>query len=70
MKYQEIINLFDNTPNEPSKFRARHRVETNDESQETYNARNQIKFKPSMIRSNLCDYRDAYIYVQIDVPNT
>ena len=29
-----------------------------------YNKSNQIKFKTSMIRSNLSDYRDAYIHVK------
>ena len=33
-----------------------------DESQGTYNVSNQIKFKTSMIRSNVCDYSDAYIH--------
>ena len=35
MEYQKIINLFDNTPNQPSKFRTKHLVEINDESRET-----------------------------------
>ena len=59
MEYQKIINLLDNIPNEPFKFRTRNWVEINDESRGTYNASNQIKFKTSMIRSNLCDYIDA-----------
>ena len=32
MEYQKIINLFDETTNEPSKFRTRNWVEINDES--------------------------------------
>ena len=31
MKYQNIINLFDDTTNQPSKFRTRNWVEINDE---------------------------------------
>ena len=38
-------------------------VDINDESRGTYKASNQIKFKTSMIRSNLSDYSDAYIVV-------
>ena len=34
-----------------------------DQSGETYNTNKQIRFKTSMIRSDLCDYRDAYIVV-------
>ena len=39
-------------------------VETNDESRAIYNKNNQIIFKTSMLRSNLCDYSDAYILVK------
>ena len=31
MEYQRLINLVDNTQNEPSKFRTRNWVEINDE---------------------------------------
>ena len=63
MEYQKIINLLNNTQNEPSKFRTKNWVEINDESQGTYNETNQIKFRNSMIRWNLCDYSDAYLLV-------
>ena len=36
--------------------------EINDELPGTYNERNQIKFKTSIIRSDLCDYSNAYIH--------
>ena len=29
MEYQKIINLLENTPNQPSKFRAKRSVEVN-----------------------------------------
>ena len=61
MEHQKIINLLDSTQNEPSKSRTRNWVEVNDQSRGTYNASNQIKFKTSMIKSNLCNYNDAYI---------
>ena len=64
MEYQEIINLLDNTPNQPTKFRTKNWVEINDESHGMYNTNSQIKFKTSMLRSNLCDYSDAYILVK------
>ena len=63
MKYQEIINSFDNTPNQPFKFETKNWVEINYESRGTYNEDNQIRFKTSMLRSSLCDYNDAYILV-------
>ena len=67
MEYEKITNLLDNevAPNESnqtSKFRTRNWVEINDESIGTY-AGNDIKFKTTMLKSNLCDYADAYILV-------
>ena len=70
MEYQKIINLLDNTTNQPSKFRTRNWVEINDKSKGKYDNGN-IRFKTSMIRSNLSDYSDKNILVKgtITVPN-
>ena len=46
--------------NQPSIFRTKNSVEINDESRGKYGNSN-IKFKSSIIRSNLFDYSDAYI---------
>ena len=62
MEYQKVANLLDNTSNQPSKFKTRNWVEVNDEPKGTYTG-NSIKFKTTMVRSNLCDYLDAYILV-------
>ena len=72
MEYHKIISLIDDTANQPSIFRTRNWVEINDESRGTYNANSDIKFKTSRIRSNLCDYKDAFIYIKatVTVPNT
>ena len=53
LDYQEIINLLDNTPDQTFKFKTINWVEINDKSQGTYNGDNQIRFKTSMLRSNL-----------------
>ena len=63
MEYQKIINLLENTPNQPTKFRTKKWVEINDETRGTYNTNSQIKFKTSMLRLSLCDYSDACILV-------
>ena len=42
MEYQKIINLLDNTSNQPSKFRTKNWVGTNDASRGTCNDNNQI----------------------------
>ena len=45
MEYLKIINLLDSSPNQPTKFRTKNWVEKNDESWETYNKDNKIRFK-------------------------
>ena len=57
MSYQKLIDLSDNTSNQPPKFRTKNWVEINDELRGTYNDNvgNQIKFKTTMLKSNLCD---------------
>ena len=62
MKNRKIANLLANALNQPSKFKTRNWVEINDESRGTYTG-NSIKFKTTMLRSNLCDYADAYLLV-------
>ena len=64
MEYQKIENLLDSASNQPSKFRTRNWVEINDESKESYKPGSNINFKTTMVRSNLCDYADAYILVK------
>ena len=48
---------------QPSKFRTKNWVEIKDESRGTYTG-SDIKFKTTMLRSNLCDNADAYILVK------
>ena len=61
MEYQKIANLLDNAPNQPSRFRTRNWVKINDDSRGIY-ANADIKFKTTMLKSDLCDYADAYIF--------
>ena len=63
MEYQKIANLLDSSSNQPSKFRTRNWIETNDESRGSYTG-DDVKFKTTMLRSNLCDYADEYILVK------
>ena len=67
MEYQKVINLWDNTTNQPSKFRTRNWVEINAEPRGTHNANRDIRFTTSMIRSNFCDYSDGYIHVKATI---
>ena len=61
MEYQKIINLLENTPNQPTKFRTKDWVEISDDPCGTYNSSSQIKFKNSMLKSSSCDSSNAYI---------
>ena len=72
MEYQRIVNLIDDTSDQPSKFRTKNWVEINDESRVAYNVNCQIKFKTTMLKSSLCDYSDVYILIKgtISVNNT
>ena len=64
MEYQKIANLLNDGSNKTFKFRTRNWVEINDEAKGTYSYNKQIKFKTSMLRSSLCDYSDACIFVK------
>ena len=60
MEYQKIANLLESTSDNLSKFRTRNWVEINDESRGNY-ANSDIRFKTTMLRSDLCDYVDSYM---------
>ena len=62
MEHQKIVNLL-NESGQSSKFRTRNWVEINDESRGNY-ANSNVKFKTTMLRSNLCDYADSSILVK------
>ena len=66
MEYDKINNLLlseDNESKKLSKFVTREYVRVNSLSN-TYNENKSIRFKTPMLRSNLCDYSDAYILVK------
>ena len=65
MEYDEINNLLlseDNESEKLSKFVTREYVRVNSLSNR-YNENKSIRFKTPMLRSNLCDYSDAYVYI-------
>ena len=66
MELDKINNLLlseDNESEKLSKFVTREYVRVNSLSN-TYNENKSIRFKTPMLRSNLCDYSDAYILVK------
>ena len=64
MKYQKLINLLGNTPNQLFKFRTKNCVEINNNSLGTSNSNSQIKYKTLMLKSILSDYSDACILIK------
>ena len=64
MAYQKITNLLGNTSDKVPRFITKKWIEVHDQSGETYNTNKQIRFKTSILRSDMCDYSDAYILVK------
>ena len=61
MEYQKITNLLGSTSDKIPRFITKKWIETHDQSGGAYNINKQIRFKTSMLTSDLCDYSDAYI---------
>ena len=67
MEHQKITNLLGNTPDKVPRFITIKWIEVYDQSgiaEDGYKPSNQIRLKTSMLRSDLCDYSDAYIVVK------
>ena len=67
MEYQKITNLLGTTLDEMPRFITKKWVVVHDQSgsaDDRYKPSKQIRFKTSMLRSDLCDYSDAYIVVK------
>ena len=69
MENDKINNLLDSEKENLSKFVTRQYVKVNSLSN-TYNENKSIRFKTPVLRSDLCDYSDAYVLVSgtITVP--
>ena len=73
MEYQKITNLLGTTIDEIPRFITRKWVEVHDQSgsaDDRYKPNKQVRFKTSILRSDLCDYSDAYIVVKGDITLT
>ena len=64
MKYQKITKLLGNIPDKLPRFITRKWIEVGDQSGGAYSTNKQIRFKTPSLRSDLCDYNDAYIVVK------
>ena len=64
MEYQKLTNLLDTKSDNVPRFITKKWVEVHDQSgsaDDRYKPSKQIRFKTSMLRSDLCNFSDAYI---------
>ena len=66
MEFQKITNFLDITSDNKDlpKFVTKKWVEVYDQSQGNYDVNKKIRIKTSMLRSDFCDFSDAYIVVK------
>ena len=62
LRSEELGSAVDSESENLSKFVTRQNVKVNSLSN-TYNENKSIRFKTPMLRSDLCDYADAYILI-------
>ena len=65
MEFQYIVNVLDTTFDNKDllKFVTKKWIEVYDQSEKKYNPNKEIIIKTSMLRSDFCDFSDAYILV-------
>ena len=64
MEFNKINNLLGPAHDEVPRFITKKWIEVQSQSGSTYNGSKPIRFKTSMLRSDLCDYSDAYVWVK------
>ena len=62
---QKILNLLNEASD--SKYITRKWNIVNDNSKASYRVRNEITYNTEVLKSNFCDYNDAYILVRDDI---
>ena len=65
MEFQKIVNFLDTTSDNKDlpTFVTRKWIEVYDQSEGNYNVNKEIRIKTSILRSDLCDFSDAYIVI-------
>ena len=66
MELQKIVNFPNTTSDDKDlpRFVTKKSIEVYDQSEGNYNVNEEIRIKTSMLRSDLCDFSDAYIVVK------
>ena len=69
MKFQKIVNFIGTTSDNKDlpTFVTKKWIKFYDQSEGNYNVNKEIRIKKSMLRSDLCDFSDAYTVVKGDI---
>ena len=72
MEFQKIVIFLDTNFNNKDlpKFVTKEWIEVYDQSQGNYGVNKEIRIKTSMLRSDLCDFSDAYIVAKENITVT
>ena len=72
MEFQKIVNFIGTTSDNKDlpTFVTKKWIEVYDQSEGNCNVNKEIRIKKSMLRSDLCDFSDAYIAVKGDIAVT
>ena len=69
MEFQKITNFLDTTFDDKDlpRFVTKKWIGVYDQSEENYSVNKEIRIKTSMLRSDLCNFSDAYIVVKVSI---
>ena len=69
IEFEKVANFLDTISDDKDlpRFFTKKWVEVYDQSGGNYNVNKEIIIKTSMLRSDICDFRDAYIVVKGDI---
>ena len=69
MEFQKIVNFLDTTFDHKDlpRFVTKKWIEVYNQSEGNYNDNKEIRMETSMLRSDLCDFNDAYVVVKGDI---
>ena len=69
MEFQRIVNFLDTISDDKDfpRFVTKKWIEVYDQSEKNYSLNKEIRIKTSMLRSDLCNYSDAYVVVKGEI---
>ena len=72
MEFQKFKNLLETTPDDKDlpRFVTKKWIEVYDQLKRNYDFNKEVRIKSPMLRSDLCDFSDAYIVVKVDIAVT